>query len=193
MVHWDKESPMVYEYTINGRRLKSGDIISTTDGNNSIYSLGFVLLGHLIPGEVDHTVIYIGPDGLCVESGMRGVISFRAGRRWSSKKMFKERGLIDTFFAASSVFAGRGLSPTDEQLARTFIRAYALGSVGKPYNINFLDPDTESCVYCSQLAYLAYKKVGIDLNVGSSGIPGIDRIIFPEEILRNTALIPKTV
>jgi uncharacterized protein YycO len=107
--------------------------------------------------------------------------------------MFKERGLIDTFFAASSVFAGRGLSPTDEQLARTFIRAYALGSVGKPYNINFLDPDTESCVYCSQLAYLAYKKVGIDLNVGSSGIPGIDRIVFPQEILRNTVLIPKTV
>ena len=184
---------MVYEYIINGRRLKSGDIISTKDGNNSIYSLGFILLGHLIPGKVDHTVIYVGPDGLCVESGMRGVISFQVAGRWNSKKMFKERGLIDTFYAASSVFRGRGLSQADEQSARTLVRAYVLGSVGKPYNFNFLDPDTESCVYCSQLAYLAYKKIGIDLNVGSSGIPGIDRIIFPQEILQNTMLIPKTL
>ncbi len=183
---------MVYAYTINGRRLKTGDIISTKDGNNSIYSLGFILLGHLIPGKVDHTVIYIGPDGLCVESGMRGVISFRAAKQWNSKKMFKERGLIDTFYAASSAFDGKELSPSDEQLARTFIRAYVLGSVGKPYNFNFLNPDTESCVYCSQLAYLAYKKIGINLNKGSIGIPGVDKIVFPEEILQNTAIIPKT-
>ena len=193
---WDKEKegPMIYEYTINGRRLKSGDIISTKDGNNSIYSLGFTLLGHLIPGKVDHTVIYTGPDGLCVESGMRGVISFQAAKRWNSKKMFKDRGLIDTFYAASSVFAGRGLSPANEQFARKFVRTYVLGSVGKPYNFNFLDPDNESCVYCSQLAYLAYKKVDIDLNVGSLGIPipGIDRIVFPQDILRNSTLIPKT-
>jgi hypothetical protein len=185
---------MIYEYTINGRKLKSGDIISTTDGNNSIYSLGFTLLGHLIPGEVDHTVIYVGPEGLCVESGMRGVISFKAEKQWDPKKAFKERGLIDTFFAASSAFGGRKFSATDEQHARIFVRAYVLGSVGKPYNFNFLNPDTESCVYCSQLAYIAYKKVGINLNTESSGIPipGVDRIVFPMEILQNTTLIPKT-
>ena len=183
---------MVYEYTINGRRLKSGDIISTKDGDNSIYSLGFTLLGCLIPGKVDHTVIYVGPDGLCVESGMRGVISFQAAKRWNSKKMFKDRQLIDTFYAASSVFPGRGFSPADEQIARTFVREYVLGSVGKSYNFNFLDPDNESCVYCSQLAYLAYKKAGIDLNVGNTGVPGIDRIVFPQEILQNTTLIPRT-
>ena len=185
---------MVYEYTINGRRLKSGDIISTKDGDNSIYSLGFALLGHLIPGKVDHTVIYVGPEGLCVESGMRGVISFQAGNQWNAEKTFKERGLIDTFFAASSAFSDRRFSAADERHARIFVRAYVLGSVGKPYNFNFLNPDTESCVYCSQLAYLAYKKVGINLNTGSSGIPipGIDRIVFPEEILQNTTLIPKT-
>jgi hypothetical protein len=181
---------MVYDYVINGRRLKSGDIISTKDGNNSIYSLGYVLLGHLIPGEVDHTVIYVGPAGLCVEAGMRGVISFEAGRKWDPKKMFKGRGLVDTFCQASSVLPSGG--GADEQAVRTFVRGYVLGSVGKPYNFNFLAPDTECCVYCSQLAYLAYKKVGIDLNVGTSGLPGIDRIVFPEEILHSTTVIPGT-
>jgi hypothetical protein len=181
---------MVYEDVIEGRRLKSGDLISTKDGNNSVFSLGFALLGQLIPGKVDHTVIYVGPDGLCVESGARGVITFRAGKQWNADAVFWQRGLIDTFVAASSVFANGAFSPDEERCARIFIRAYALGSVGKPYNLNFLDPDTESCVYCSQLAYLAYKKIGINLNVGHSGIPGANRIVFPEEVLESTTLIP---
>ena len=182
---------MVYEYTINGKTLKSGDIISTKDGNNSIFSLGFTLLGHLIPGKVDHTVIYAGPDGLCVESGMRGVITFESGPQWNSDATFKQRGLIDTFYAASSVFGKGDFSPEDEYMMRIFIRAYALGSVGKPYNFNFFNPDIESSVYCSQLAYLAYRKIGINLNTGTSiiPIPGVDRIVFPEEVLENTAVI----
>jgi hypothetical protein len=179
---------MFYEYAINGRHLKSGDIISTKDGDNSIYSLGFRLLGALIPGKVDHTVIYVGPDGLCVESGMRGVISYNAEAVWNSDRMFGERGLRDTFYAASSVLAGRGYSAAEEDAIRTKVREYVLGSIGKEYNIDFFEPDREDKVYCSQLAYLAYKKAGINLNVGTFPIPGFNKIIFPQEILDNTVL-----
>jgi len=183
---------MIYEHSVKGRRLKSGDIISTKDGDNSIYSLGFTLLGALIPGKVDHTVIYVGPGGLCVESGIHGVISFQAAKQWNSRKMFKERGLIDTFHAASSALADRQLTPADEDAIRTSVCAFVLGCVGRPYNYDFFDPDTENRFYCSQLAYLAYKKVGINLHKGGLGIPGIDRIVFPQQVLENTTLIPRT-
>lgn len=182
---------MVYEFTVNGRRVKTGDVISTSDGTNSIYSIGYRLLGEVIPGEVDHSVLYVGPGGLCVEAGVYGVITFTAGSSWDSEKMLAERGLLDTFRAASSILANRGLSAGEEEAVRSFVRAYALGCVGKPYNLNFLDPDNEKALYCSQLVYLAYKKAGIDLNVGKTGVTGkwFDRVVFPQEILDSSVVI----
>jgi hypothetical protein len=181
----------VYEYSINDRLLKTGDVISTKDGANSIYSLGYRALGALIPGEVDHSVLYVGPGGLCVEAGMFGVITFSAADIWDSKEMLAERGLLDTFIAASSVLAGRGLSSEEEYAAREFVRAYALGCVGKPYNMDFLHPDNERALYCSQLVYLAYKKVGIDLNIGTSRITGkwCEIIVSPQEIYDNSTVL----
>lgn len=183
---------MIHEFVICGRKAQTGDVISTSDGTNSIYSFGYRLLGKLIPGEVDHSVLYVGPGGLCVEAGIYGVIAFEASQGWDSAEMLAERGLLDTFRAASSVLANRGLPPEEEKDVRSFVRAYALGCVGKPYNINFLDPDNERALYCSQLVYLAYKKVGIDLNVGRSGIGGkwFDRVVFPQEILDHSTVIP---
>lgn len=182
---------MIYEHTISGRKVRTGDIIHTRDGTNSIYTLGFNLLGKLKPGEVDHTIIYIGPGGLCVESGLYGVIMFDCGKKWNSAAMFKKRGLMDTFHAASSVLEGRELPAEKEEKLRIFVRGFVLGCVGKPYNINFLDPDNERALYCSQLVYQAYKNCGIELNVGKTGGFGkyIDKVIFPQEILDNTTLI----
>jgi len=184
---------MVYDYIINGRRVKTGDVISTRDGTNSIFSVGFGLLGDIIPGVADHSVLYAGPDGLCVEANIHGVITFTAGNVWNSEPMVFERGLLDTFHAASSILAARGLSSAEETAARTFVRAYALGSVGKPYNLNFFNPDNERAIYCSQLVYLAYKRLGINLNVGLSGRKGkwYDKVVFPQEILDNSVLIPE--
>jgi uncharacterized protein YycO len=89
------------------------------------------------------------------------------------------------------VLGNRGLSVADEDAVRVFVRAYALGCVGKPYNINFLDPDNERAIYCSQLVYLAYKKAGIDLNIGKTGTQGkwFDKVVFPQEILDNSLLL----
>jgi len=183
---------MIYEFTINGRKVKTGDVISTSDGTNSIFSLGYRILGKLVPGDMDHSVLYVGPEGLCVEAGIYGVITFNASPEWDSEEMFAQRGLLDTFRAASSVLKSRGLLETEENAIRIFVRAYALGCVGKPYNINFLDPDGERALYCSQLVYLAYKKVGIDLNVGKSDIAGrwFDKVVFPQEIFDNSTEIP---
>jgi len=185
---------MVYEYSINGRLLKTGDVISTMDGTNSIKSLGFLVLGAVIPGDIDHSVLYVGPGGLCVEAGIFGVTSFTAGETWNSEETFAARGLLDTFVSASSVLSGRGLSSDEEDTARSFVRAYALGCVGKPYNLDFLHPDNERAMYCSQLVYLAYKKVGINLNVGNSGTSTrwSDTIVFPQEIFDNTTEIQKS-
>lgn len=174
---------MVYEFSINGRLLKTGDVISTKDGTNSIYSLGYRILGAMIPGDIDHSVLYVGPGGLCVEAGMFGVVAFISGDNWHSKEMLSERGLLDTFVAASSILVNRGLSSNEDDEARSFVRAFALGSVGKPYNLDFLHPDNERALYCSQLVYLAYHKLGIELNVGKSGMgKWSDKIIFPQEI-----------
>lgn len=183
---------MIHEFVVCGRTVQTGDVISTSDGTNSNYSLGYRLLGKLIPGETDHSILYVGPGGLCVEAGLYGVIAFEAGTGWDSVEMLAERGLLDTFRAASSVLGNRGLPPKEEKEIRSFVRAYALGCVGKPYNINFLDPDNERALYCSQLVYLAYKKVGIDLNVGCSGVAGkwFDRVVFPQEILDHSEMIP---
>lgn len=182
---------MVYEYTVNGRRVKSGDVLSTSDGTHSIYSVGYMALGKLIPGEVDHSILYVGPDGLCVEAGIYGVITFNAAHDWNSEEMFADRCMLDTFRAASSVVVNRGFSIEKETAIRSFVRAYALGCVGKPYNINFLDPDNERALYCSQLVYLAYKKAGIDLNIGKTGKQGrwFDKVVFPQEILDNSLVI----
>jgi len=185
---------MVYEFSINGKKLKTGDIISTKDGTNSIYSIGYHMLGALIPGEVDHSVLYVGPSGLCVEAGLHGVISFVAHGEWNSESMLAERGLLDTFVAASSVLSGRSLSDDQEHAIRAFVRAYALGCVGKPYNLDFLHPDNERAMYCSQLVYLAYKHAGINLNKGFSNVvvKWCDQIIFPQEVLEHTILIQES-
>jgi hypothetical protein len=76
---------MVYEFTINGMRVKTGDILSTSDGTNSLYSIGYIVLGKLIPGDVDHSILYLGPEGLCVEAGIYGVILFRRGGKRSQE------------------------------------------------------------------------------------------------------------
>jgi len=67
---------------------------------------------------------------------------------------------------------------------RQTIAAYCLAQVGKPYNLNFLNAETEEAFYCSQLAYKAYQQIGINLNTGLAmeQLPGTNAIIYPQEI-----------
>jgi hypothetical protein len=181
---------MVYECEINGVKVKTGDLICTRDGDTTdIRGQLWRLIGKLIPGEVDHIIVYTGPGAQCVEAGAKlKVIAFPMSQPiWDAPGMVSERGpLIDTFRGIAYPLAGKGLTPTDEDRMRETVAAYCLKQVclKKPYNINFFNSATDKAFYCSQLAYKAYLEVGIDLNTGMGipDFPGTESIIFPTEI-----------
>ncbi len=180
---------MIYTYNLEGLTLKTGDIICTTDFELEIEAGEFWrLLGRLLPGEIDHIAIYIGPGGRCVESGGRGVVTFDLrGDSWIPKKMTKHRGpFLDQLYGVAYPLQDRGIPEDEEMRIRHSVAEYCLAQsdANKPYNINFLNSDTEDAFYCSQLAYKAYLQHGIDLNTGKGvpDLPGTSSIVFPQEI-----------
>jgi len=181
---------MIYTCEIEGLTVQTGDLICTTDGGGTdITGQFWRFIGKLIPGEVDHIVIYVGPEGRCVEAGAKGkVIVFHTkGGVWDEKKMRSERGpFADRFYGvAYPLGTGEGAAPGSSRV-REDVAAYCLrqAELGKPYNLNFFSSTTEDAFYCSQLAYRAYLETGIDLNTGAKvyDIPGTQSIILPQEI-----------
>lgn len=178
---------MVYTYQIEGITIQTGDVICTMNGKPDILPGEFWrLIGRLVPGDVDHVAIYLGPGGRCAEAGARGVITFDVpGGHWNTEQMARQRGLLfDTFYGVASPLDGLGLSEGEEFEMRSTVAAYCLAQVGKPYNLNFLNAETEEAFYCSQLAYKAYEQVGINLNTGLAmeQLPGTNAIVYPQEI-----------
>jgi len=178
---------MIHSYQINGVAVQTGDIICTHNGKPHILPGEFWrLLGRLVPGEVDHVAIYLGPAGRCVEAGARGVATFEVLEGdWDTERMALQRGLLfDTFHGVAIPLGNQMLGKAPQQPLREIVAEYCLAQLGKPYNLNFMDPETETAFYCSQLAYKAYKQVGIDLNTGLAleRVAGTNRIIFPQEI-----------
>ena len=178
---------MTDTYTINGIPLETGDVICTMNGKPDILPGEFWrLVGQLVPGDVDHVAMYVGPEGRCVEAGTRGVIMYELQHgSWDSASMVRTRGLIfDEFYGVAYPLAGLELSEEEEFHIRLRVSEYCLAQVGKPYNLNFLDPDRDDAFYCSQLVYKAYLPFDINLNTGLTMemIPGTNQIIYPQEI-----------
>ncbi len=177
---------MVYSYQINGLKVKTGDLICTTDGDGNIRGQFWRLIGKLIPGDVDHIVVYVGPGGRCVEAGPKGVISFEVfNNAWDAEAMSTQRGpFIDSLYGVAYPLEGKGFNKGNYDKLRESVAEYCLRQLGKPYNIDFLDSSTEDSFYCSQLAYKAYQKYGINLNtnIAIPEIPGTETIIYPQEI-----------
>lgn len=178
---------MIHTYQIEGLALQTGDIICTMNGKPDILPGEFWrLVGRLVPGDVDHVAIYTGPEGRCVEAGARGVIKFTVfDGQWDTERMARRRGLLfDTFYGIVSPLDGLQVSEKEEKEMRRIVASYVLGQIGKPYNLNFLNAETEEAFYCSQLAYKAYQQIGIDLNTGLAmeQLPGTNNIIYPQEI-----------
>ncbi len=178
---------MIYTYQINGMPVQTGDIICTMNGKPDILPGEFWrLVGRLVPGDVDHVAIYLGPDGRCAEAGAKGVITFNVPNGiWDTERMARQRGLLfDTFYGVVSPLDVLGYSDEDEINMRTAIATYILAQVGKPYNLNFFNAETEEAFYCSQLIYKAYQTIGIDMNTGLAmeQLPGTNQIIYPQEI-----------
>jgi hypothetical protein len=178
---------MVHTYQINGLIVRTGDVICTMNGKPDILPGEFWrLVGRLVPGDVDHVVMYHGPAGLCIESGAKGVVTFEIhDGYWEPEHTMPERGLlVDTFYGVAYPLAGRGLSPEMEEQIRMDVATFAYAQVGKKYNLNFLNSNTDEAFYCSQLIYRAYLRCGIDLNTGLAieSLPGTNLIVFPQEI-----------
>jgi cell wall-associated NlpC family hydrolase len=178
---------MIYTYQIEGLTLQTGDIICTMNGKPDILPGEFRrLVGRLVPGDVDHVAIYLGPDGRCIEAGARGVITFDVPHgHWNTERMALQRGLLfDSFYGVAAPLDGLEVAEDEEHEMRARVAAYCLSQVGKPYNLNFLNAEAEEAFYCSQLAYKAYQQIGIDLNTGLTmeQIPGTNAIIYPQEI-----------
>ncbi len=178
---------MTYSYQIQGVTLRTGDILCNTDGQSEILAGEFWrLLGRLLPGVVDHIVLYLGPEGRCIEAGPLGVITFDVqNHTWDAQKMMPARGmLVDSLYGIARPLEALALAPDKEEQVRQDIARYCLAQVGKPYNLNFFNCETEDGFYCSQLAYKAFQRHGINLNtnVGIINLPGTNQIIFPQEI-----------
>jgi permuted papain-like amidase YaeF/Yiix C92 family enzyme len=186
---------MIHTYEINGIPLQTGDIICSMNGKPDILPGQFWwLVGRLVPGDIDHISIYLGPEGRCIEAGALGVVTFDVSdHHWDAEKMMATRGLlVDTFVGVAYPLVGRGMNARQEKEIREAVAAFCLAHIGKPYNLNFLNSKTEDAFYCSQLAYKAYLDNGLDLNTGLSieNIAGTNQIIFPQEIWNGCAHQP---
>ena len=173
---------MIYTYQIEGLTLQTGDVICTMNGKPDILPGQFWwLVGKLVPGDVDHVAIYLGPDGRCVEAGARGVITFDVPHgHWDTENMALQRGLLfDTLYGVASPLDGLQLSEEEEYEMREKVGEYCLAQVGKSYNINFLNAETEVSFYRESSV-----QIGIDLNTGLAmeQLPGTNYIIYPQEI-----------
>lgn len=187
----EPENITVHTYRIDGLTVQTGDLICTSTTRGQSLFAGFLwrVFGMVIPGPVDHIVVYVGPGGRCVEAGAKlRVITFDVtGNTWDKSKMKKVRGsILDTLYGVAYPLAGRSLSREEEARIRRGVATYCLrqAEARKPYNIVFTDSMTDGAFYCSQLAYKAYLEQGIDLNTGQGvpQIPGTDSIVFPQEI-----------
>jgi hypothetical protein len=186
-------SNCVYSYVINGLPVQTGDILCTQNGavdENYPEAIRpgefWQWVSQFVPGDVDHVAIYIGPDGRCIEASGRGVISFMVEEGWwNAPRMMDERGrFLDTFYGVAYPLEGRGLPLEEERRLRLEVAVYCLAQIGKPYNLNLLNPEQDNSFYCSQLVYKAYQPYGINLNSNPEirVLPGTQRIVYPQEI-----------
>ena len=178
---------MIYTHNFHGLPVTTGDIVCTQDGeDDSLFGRLWQLIGRVVPGEVDHCIIYLGPGGRCIESAARGVLEFdMPGLRWDAPSQFDRRWMLDTFYGVAYPLAGRGLQPDQEARIRLAVANYCREQAqhSKPYNLNVFDPCREGAFYCSQLVYKAYLAQDIDLNT-NLGVPAgaLSDIVFPQEI-----------
>jgi len=148
---------MVHTYEIEGLKVQTGDLLCTTDGGgNDITGQFWRLIGKLIPGDVDHIVVYVGPGGRCVESGAKGkVITFNiTDATWNADEMRSERGpFVDMLYGVAYPLLSVDIDPARAAAIREDVAAYCIrqAELAKPYNLNFFDSTTEGSFYCSQL------------------------------------------
>lgn len=186
---------MIHTHTFNGLTVQTGDILCTRDGTDYNW-LGRIWhwIGYLVPGRIDHTILYVGPEGRCIEAGGKGVIEFvMPGKVWYAPGVADIRFLHDTLVGVAYPLRSLGLSSTEEERIRIGVADYCLAQIGKPYNPIFLNTVTDAAFYCSQLIYLAYREFGVDLGVtpvrnvrNLANLEDSPLLILPTALLENS-------
>ena len=179
---------MLHDHTIDGLPVRTSDILCTRDGSDrSLYGRVWKAIGALVPGEIDHCALYLGPGSRFVEADARGVsVLEMPGANWDAHALVRERLFLDSFVGVASPLTDRGLAPADEDRMREAVAAYCLQQVaaGRPFNFDLLDGTDPERAYCSQLIAEAYRSVGIELdsNIGAPSAAVFRHAVFPEEL-----------
>jgi hypothetical protein len=180
---------MIYRYRVDGLWLTTGDLICTTsDWPRSAMMHLLRPLEWCMPGAVKHVIVYVGPDGRCVEAGPRGVIEFQVtGHTWAGERMRRQRGgLTGQLYGVTYPLRGTAYSPHEQMRIRAAVADYCLSQAAarKPYNWRFWDSEREDAFYCSQLAYKAYQPFEVNLNseYGVPDLPLLRSVVFPQEV-----------
>jgi cell wall-associated NlpC family hydrolase len=177
---------MIYSETMNGLAVTTGDVICTTNGTpNSLLGRAWQIVGLFVPGYIDHTILYVGPKGGCIEATAQGVIYFEMPQpTWAAERVAGTRLLHDTLVGVAYPLQGHKLAPQRESAVRQQVADFCRAQLGKPYNLNYFAPALDDAFYCSQLIYQAYAEVGIDLLQGHKTADDGDRplVITPQMI-----------
>jgi hypothetical protein len=83
-------SNMIYTHTFNGVAARTGDILFTRDEESgSVFGAIWKLLGYALPGDLDHTALYVGPGIRFIESAAKGVVLVKMeGDRWQGRHYY---------------------------------------------------------------------------------------------------------
>jgi len=179
---------MLHEHQLDGLPLRTGDILCLRDGSDDgIYGTLWKGIGALVPGEIDHCALYVGPGGRFVEANVYGVsVLEMPGDTWDARALVRQRILLDTLVGVAYPLAGRGLPPDEEARIRASVADYCLAQAAahRPFNFDLLDATNAQRAYCSQLIAEAYRHEGIELdsNIGVPSARIFRDAVFPQEL-----------
>ena len=179
---------MLCDHTFDGLPLRTGDILCLRDGTDrSLYGQMWKAIGALVPGEVDHCVLYVGPEGRFVEANIYGVsVLVMPGGTWDAHALVRQRILLDSIVGVAYPLAGRDLDAAAQDRIRIAVADYCLAQAAadKPFNFDFFDATKPDRTYCSQLIAEAYRREGIELdsNIGVPTARIFARAVFPQEL-----------
>jgi len=175
---------MIHRFRINGVPVRTGDLVCTRDGDgHGLLGALWRAIGALVPGEIDHCALYIGPGIRFIEADARGVrLLSMPGDCWNAESLLHHRLFVDTFAGVAYPLGGRRIPHREQDRIRLSVARYCLAQVaaGKPFNFNLLDATNPRRTYCSQLIVEAYRAQGIHL--------GGKRATRPQGILRCAVL-----
>ena len=159
---------MIYEHVFEGLPVRTGDILCTRDGSpHGVFGRIWQAIGKLVPGEIDHCALYVGPGGRFVEADARGAsVLTMQGERWDSESLEHRRLFVDTFAGVAYPLEGRDLSIRTQHRIREAVASDCLAQAAahKPFNFNLFNASNPRRTYCSQMIAEAYRREGIELD-----------------------------